>query len=315
MHYLNLLGGVFLGWSLGANDAANIFGTAVTSRMVRFYRAAILASVFVVIGAVLEGARGMETLSGLGSQTLASATVISLSTAIAVTVLTIFKLPVSTSQAVIGAIIGRGIYAGDVQFEGLGKVLICWIGTPIGAMLIAACLYLALRWLIRKLRISFIALDGYLRMGLILAGCYGAYALGANNVANVTGVFMGLNLFGLHGGAEATMLAVVGSLSIALGICTFSYRVMTTVGKSLYEFDAFTAFVAVVAHAVTVHFYAMVGVPVSTSQAIIGAILGIIVVKGLHLLHFRPLLRILSGWFATPLIAGFIAFVGALVAL
>ena len=315
MHYLILLGGVFLGWSLGANDAANIFGTAVTSRMVRFYRAAILASVFVVIGAVLEGARGMETLSGLGSQTLASATVISLSTAIAVTVLTIFKLPVSTSQAVIGAIIGRGIYAGDVQFEGLGKVLICWIGTPIGAMLIAACLYLALRWLIRKLRISFIALDGYLRMGLILAGCYGAYALGANNVANVTGVFMGLNLFGLHGGAEATMLAVVGSLSIALGICTFSYRVMTTVGKSLYELDAFTAFVAVVAHAVTVHFYAMVGVPVSTSQAIIGAILGIIVVKGLHLLHFRPLLRILSGWFATPLIAGFIAFVGALVAL
>ena len=315
MHYLNLLGGVFLGWSLGANDAANIFGTAVTSRMVSFYRAAVLASLFVVLGAVLEGARGMETLSGLGSQTLASATVISVSTAVAVTILTFLKLPVSTSQAVIGAIIGRGIFAGDVQFEGLGKVLICWVGTPLGAMLIAALLFIALRWLKTKLKISFVVLDGYLRLGLIVAGCYGAYALGANNVANVTGVFMGLNLFGLSGGSEATMLAVVGSLSIALGICTFSFHVMTTVGKSLYELDAFTAFVAVVAHAVTVHFYALVGVPVSTSQAIIGAILGIIAVKGLHLLQFKPLARILSGWFATPLIAGVIAFLGAMVVL
>jgi PiT family inorganic phosphate transporter len=315
VHYLNLLGGVFLGWSLGANDAANIFGTAVTSQMIRFYRAAILASAFVVLGAVLEGARGMETLSGLGSQSLASATLISVATAIAVTVLTILKLPVSTSQAVVGAIIGRGLFAHDVQFAGLGKVIICWVGTPIGAMLVAALLYFALRALIRGLRVSFVTLDGYLRVGLIVAGCYGAYALGANNVANVTGVFMGQNLFGLEGHAEAVMLSAVGSISIALGICTFSYRVMTTVGKSLYDLDAFTAFVAVAAHALTVHFYAWVGVPVSTSQAIVGAILGIIAVKGFHLLHYGPLLRIVTGWIAAPLIAGGIAYLGALLTL
>ena len=45
--YVNLLGGAFLGWSLGANDASNIFGTAVTSRMIRFRTAAVLASIFV----------------------------------------------------------------------------------------------------------------------------------------------------------------------------------------------------------------------------------------------------------------------------
>lgn len=309
--YANLLGGVFLGWSLGANDASNIFGTAVTSRMVRFSTAAVLASVFVVVGAVAEGAAGMATLSGLGSQSLASATLVTVATALAVTLLTLLKLPVSTSQAVVGAILGRGLHAADVEFVGLGKVLVCWVGTPVGAMVVSALGYLGLRWLVRTFKVSFIRLDGYLRLGLILAGCYGAYALGANNVANVTGVFMGLGLFGLHGSAEALALALVGSISIAFGICTFSYRVMTTVGKSLYELDAFTAFVAVAAHAVTVHFYAMVGVPVSTSQAIIGAVLGIVVVRGIHLLDYRPLLKILSGWFATPLIAGLFAFVGA----
>ncbi len=313
MHYLNLLGGVFLGWSLGANDASNIFGTAVTSRMVRFYQAAILASIFVILGAVLEGSAGMETVSSLGTQSMASATLISVATAIAVTLLTLLRLPVSTSQAVVGAIIGRGLFAHDVNFAGLEKVVLCWFGTPLGAMLVSAVLYLLLRVVVRAFRISFVAMDGYLRTGLILAGCYGAYALGANNVANVTGVFMGLGLFGLHGGAEATMLAVVGSVSIAIGVCTFSYRVMLTVGKGLYDLDAFTAFVAVAAHAATVHFYAWVGVPVSTSQAIIGAVLGIIVIKGFHLLHPRPLARILSGWLATPVIAGAIAYLGALV--
>ena len=313
MYYFNLLGGVFLGWSLGANDAANIFGTAVTSRMIRFYQASILAAVFVILGAMLEGAAGMETLSGLGTQSLASATLISISTAIAVTALTLLKLPISTSQAVVGAILGRGLYASDVQFNGLGKVIICWIGTPVGAAIVAFFLYHLLKFIIRKYKISIVTLDGYLRWGLIIAGCYGAYALGANNVANVTGVFMGLHLFGLEGRSEALMLALLGSVSIALGICTFSKNVMMTVGKSLYELDAFTAFVAVAAHAVTVHFYAWVGVPVSTSQAIIGAVIGIIAVRGFHLLSKKPLLKILSGWVSTPLIAGLIAYVGSVI--
>jgi len=310
VHYLNLLGGVFLGWSLGANDASNIFGTAVTSRMIRFGTAAVLASIFVVIGALLEGAAGMETLSGMGSQSMASATVISIATALSVTLLTLAKLPVSTSQAVVGAILGRGIYASDLQFKGLVKVVVCWVGTPLGAMVVAIVLYVSLRAVLRRLKVSFIALDGYLRWGLILAGCYGAYALGANNVANVTGVFMGLGLFGLEGRAEALVLALIGSVSIALGICTFSHRVMDTVGKSLYRLDAFTAFVAVAAHAVAVHFYALVGVPVSTSQAIIGAVVGIIVIRGIHLLEWRPLVKIVVGWLSTPVIAGAVCLLG-----
>jgi PiT family inorganic phosphate transporter len=44
-----LLGGLFLGWSLGANDAANVFGTAVGTRMVRFKTAAVVCSIFVIL--------------------------------------------------------------------------------------------------------------------------------------------------------------------------------------------------------------------------------------------------------------------------
>ena len=49
--FIFLSSGLFLGWSLGANDAANVFGTAVGSRMIRFTTAAIICSAFVILGA------------------------------------------------------------------------------------------------------------------------------------------------------------------------------------------------------------------------------------------------------------------------
>ena len=66
LFFLFLSSGLFLGWSLGANDAANLFGTAVGSRMIKFKTAALIASVFVILGAVLTGSGASETLSHLG---------------------------------------------------------------------------------------------------------------------------------------------------------------------------------------------------------------------------------------------------------
>ena len=80
-----LSSGLFLGWSLGANDAANVFGTAVGSRMIRFKTAALICSVFVVIGAVSSGAGASHTLGKLGAvDTLAGAFTVALSAAASV---------------------------------------------------------------------------------------------------------------------------------------------------------------------------------------------------------------------------------------
>ena len=64
---LLLGGGLFFGWALGANDSANVFGTAVGTRMLRFRTAAILCSGGVILGAVISGAGPTETLGKLAA--------------------------------------------------------------------------------------------------------------------------------------------------------------------------------------------------------------------------------------------------------
>jgi PiT family inorganic phosphate transporter len=79
--------------------------------------------------------------------------------------------------------------------------------------------------------------------------------------------------------------------------------VMITVGKKLVRLDPYGAFIAVFSMAVVVHGFAIIGVPVSTSQAIIGSVLGIGIFKGAQTIKLRTLLLIFFGWIGTPSIA------------
>jgi len=298
---LGLLAGLFVGWGLGANNGAASFGTAVSSHMIRWRTAAILASVFVFAGAVLQGRAGIETLSGLTEQTNLTAGITVLAAGITIAVLTFMRLPASVSQAVVGAIVGLGIIKGNMNFASLGKVVACWIGTPVGAAILFVVFYHLLRGLHNWWKPSVFQLDPVLRGGLLLCGCYGAYALGANNVANVTGVFVGKGMLSMN------QAVVIGGLSICLGIVTYSLPVMMTVGDGLIKMDSFSAFVVVLSQSVTVHVYALLGVPVSSSQAIVGAVLGISLVKGLHTVKWGALRAVGLGWVFTPIVAGLLA--------
>ena len=124
-----LTSGLFLGWSLGANDAANVFGTAVGTRMVRFTTAALICSVFVILGAVISGAGASHTLGKLGSiNTLAGAFMVALSSAVTVYIMTKWRLPVSTSQAIVGGIIGWNLFSDSVtDTSTMIKIFATWV--------------------------------------------------------------------------------------------------------------------------------------------------------------------------------------------
>ena len=128
-----LSSGIFLGWSLGANDAANVWGTAVGTRMVKFSKAALICSIFIVIGAVYSGAGTSHTLGKLGAiSSIAGAFTVALSAALSVYWMTKLALPVSTTQAIVGAIIGWNFFTRtSINTASLSKIVGTWIFSPV----------------------------------------------------------------------------------------------------------------------------------------------------------------------------------------
>ena len=327
-----LSSGLFLGWSLGANDAANVFGTAVGSRMLRFRTAAILCGTFVILGSI-AGAGPTETLGTLGSvNAIAGAFTVAFSAAITVYWMTKAKLPVSCTQAIVGAIIGWNLFA-DAKTDAsvLTKIMSTWVICPIISGVIAALLYLLIRRIVHRSGIHLLRQDQLTHYGLILVGAFGSYSLGANNIGAVVGVFVpshpipdfAVPLLGTISGT--TILLALGGIAIATGVFTYSRKVMETVGSSLMKLSPMAALIVVLAQALVLFLFASEGleawlirmglptiplVPVSSSQAVVGAIVGIAIVKQARNLRYRTLGNIALGWVATPLLAGVISFVG-----
>jgi len=325
-----LSSGLFLGWSLGANDAANIFGTAVGTRMIRFKTAAIVASVFVILGAVIQGAGASHTLGKLGSvSTLAAAFTVALSAALTVYWMTRLSIPVSTSQAIVGAIIGWNFYTNSpTDLASLTKIVTTWISGPILGGVFAVLLFMLIRTIGRKTSFHLLFKDIFIRYGLLVVGAFGAYSLGANNIANVMGVFVSatdlpaidLGIFILDGTQQ---LFLVGGVAIAIGIITYSRHVMETVGHTLMPLTPDAAIVVVLSQALVLFIFSSQGlsnafqsiglppiplVPVSSSQVVIGSIIGIGIYKGGKQIKYNILGEISLGWVATPVVAGILAF-------
>ncbi len=332
MIWFFLLSGLFLGWSLGANDAANVFGTAVGSKMVRFKMAALVASIFVVLGAVISGAGAAHTLGKLGAvNALAGSFTVALAAGATVTWMTKLKLPVSTSQAIVGAIIGWNLFTGSpTDLNSLGKIVSTWVVSPVLAAIFSIVLFKLFKLFLGKARIHLLELDAYTRVGLIVVGAFGAYSLGANNIANVMGVFVpaspfkDLNLLGFVSFSGTQQLFLLGALAIAMGIFTYSERVMRTVGNEVFKLTPVMALIVVLSESIVLFLFASESlerwlvthglppiplVPVSSSQAVIGAVIGIGIAKGGKGINFGVLGKIASGWVTTPLAAALLSFV------
>jgi PiT family inorganic phosphate transporter len=330
--WLFISSGLFLGWSLGANHAVNVFGTAVVSKMVKFRTAAVIGGIFVVLGSVISGAGTTKTINELGPiNALAGSFSVALAVGVAVTMMTRAKLPVSTSQAVVGAIIGWNIFTGSpTDLDSLTMIISSWVASPVIAGIFGFLLFHLIKKTVLKWNIHLLELDHYTRMGLIIVGALASYSLGANNIGNVMGMFVSAPLFseftvpGLVTFSGVQQLFLLGGIAIAIGFFTYGRRVMETVGNDLYKISPLTGFVVVLAEFLVLTLFTSVTlesmllrnnlpaiplVPLSTTQAFIGAILGVGLAKDPHSINFKVLGKIGLGWVIAPLGAGLITFV------
>ena len=301
--------------------------------MVRFTTAALICGVFVVLGAFVSGTGAAQTLGKLGAvNALGGSFMAALAAGLTVLWMTKLGLPVSTSQAIIGSIIGWNLFSDSyTDISSLLKILSTWIICPLLSAVIAALLFTLAKIFVRKIGVGLIRMDGYTRLALILAGAFGAYSLGANNIANVMGVFVPVAPFpDLQFGQDfsvssAQQLFLVGGLAIAVGVFTYSKRVMMTVGSELMTLTPLAAWVAVMSHSIVLFLFASERleqllanmslptiplVPVSSSQAVVGAVIGIGMLQGGREIQWPRIYGIVRGWAITPVISCLLCFVG-----
>jgi len=231
----------------------------------------------------------------------------------------------------VGAIIGWNFFSGSLtNYNTLTKIVITWIACPILSAVIALILYKILVLGIYRMKIDMFRLDSMTRYGLFIIGAFGSYSLGANNIANVMGVFVpvspftDISFFGLFKLTSTQQLFFIGGIAIGVGVLTYSRKVMTTVGEGIMKLSPVSALAVVSAHSLVLFLFASQGleaflqrhglptiplVPVSSSQAIVGAVIGIGLLKRGRGIRWRVLGGIASSWAVTPIIAALVSFI------
>ncbi|MDD5085114.1 MAG: inorganic phosphate transporter [Candidatus Omnitrophica bacterium] len=302
--------GMAVGWSIGANDAANSLGTAVGSKVLKLWQAIILICIFGFLGAFLQGShvsntigKGIIPIDKLGKQVAAYVALVACFGACAWVILaTYWKMPISTSHSIVGAVAGAGLAIGTpVKWKVLGDIFACWIFTPVGAAILGYIFYRIFKVVLYRV-IPAKYVRKILTFLIVVSGCYVAYTWGANDVANATGVMVGAGILAPH------VSVALGGMAIIIGIVTWGYRVIETVGTELTNLLPLMAFSAQLASAVNVHIYTVFGIPVSTSHSIVGAILGVGLVRGVKVLNLQIMREIVVCWIATPFVSGLVSF-------
>ena len=148
----------------------------------------------------------------------------------------------------------------------------------------------------------------------ILTACAIAFAHGSNDVANSIGplaavahAVRGMDLAS-KAPVEPWMLAI-GGIGIVVGLGTWGYRVMETVGKRITELTPSRGFAAQLSAATTIVLASRMGIPISTTHTLVGAVLGVGLARGIGALDLRVVGKIITSWVATlPISAGLSVF-------
>ncbi len=275
--------------------------------LLTFRKAVIIVAIFVVLGGILQGHHVMKTISKGIVKTELSYMAIMIAlicSGFFVTIATFFRIPTSTSQAIVGGVAGIGLAVGaDINYSKLIIIVESWIICPFLTMALSYILSHLLGFVLRRIRIGAILVQNALGWLAIMSSCYVAYSLGANHAGIAVGPIANL------GEVHPIILLFIGSVAIAIGAITYGKKVTDTVGKGITPLDIPGAFIAQISSAFGIHLFSIFGIPVSTSSAIVGAVVGVGMTKGAKAISKKTIWTILIGWVMTPCLAAGSSFI------
>ncbi|NJE07801.1 inorganic phosphate transporter [Thermococcus sp. M39] len=298
MDWAIIAAGLFMAWSIGANDSAKAVGIAVGSEILSFKRAIFLIGVFSLLGAFFGSSNvahtvGSNIVPNFDKSYIPFAL---LASALAVTFASLRGLPISTTQSIIGAIVGIGVYQKTyVNWSIVLKIALAWVVSPIAAAILSILVFAIYGRIINHIS-KIYEIEVLYRWMIILSSAYASFNLGANELSNVIG------LLTYSTNIEGNTLKLILALALFFGALTFSYEVLMTIGKNLTQLGPLAGFSAQFGSALAVTSANIIGLPVSSGQAIIGGIIGLGLLKG-QKINKKLTFNIVKGWVLAPLVS------------
>ncbi len=282
-------------WSMGAHYTGACMGMPYATGAVGVRPALATMAVFVLVGASLLSHGVLHTvgerLLGAGMGLRAGSAM--LGAAFALTALyNRLKLPTSTIQILVSAMVGAGLAQHiGVKWATLARLVAVWAVAPFAA--------LALGFVFTRILDRVLLAGGSrqtARRLLVLAGCFASLTMGANDVANATGVLVATRLSG------CAMAGVLGGCGLALGVITWGRGLLERMAFEIVRLDLQMAAAAQFVQALVV-LSAVLGFGAFTSmnQALVGAMAGAGLARGVETVRWSTLRAILEGWVAGPL--------------
>jgi PiT family inorganic phosphate transporter len=290
----------------GFHDAANSIATVVSTRVLSPKKAVLWAAFFNFVAAFVMGTAVAKTM-GKGMIDLAVVTneviLAGLIGAIAWNLFTwYYGLPVSSSHALIGGYAGAAVAKagpGAILVSGWTKTLIFIVLAPLMGMFVAFFLMVAVTWTFRRWH-PFKLDQLFRRLQLVSAGLY-SLGHGGNDAQKTMGIITGLLVAGgyLAKFEVPFWVILISHAAIALGTMFGGWRIVKTMGTKITKLQPMGGFCAETSGAITLFLATHLGIPVSTTHTITGAIIGVGATRRISAVKWGVAGKIVWAWVLT----------------
>ena len=315
--YLIVLIGValFFDFLNGLHDAANSIATIVSTRVLKPQHAVAWAAFFNFIAFLFFGLHVAKTVgAGIVSASLVDDNVIfgALTGAIAWNIITwLAGIPSSSSHALIGGIVGAGISKAGfdaIVWQGLTKTVMAIVLSPATGFVLALVMVLIVTW--SFVRATPALADGVFRKLQFVSASLYSLGHGGNDAQKTMGIIaVLLYSHGLTGGEFRVPFWVVLACQVAMALGTLfgGWRIVHTMGSKITRLSPMQGCCAETAGAVTLFAATWLGVPVSTTHTITGAIVGVGASRRVSAVRWNVAKNIVIAWIITMPMSALIA--------
>ena len=292
----------------GFHDAANAIATVVATRVLTPLQATLMAGVLNLAGALAGTAVAATVAKGIVDSTKVTQDLVlaALVAAVIWDLITFYAaLPTSSSHALIFGMIGAAVsvHGWDVIIvPGVQKTSAAIIVSPTTALVVAYLLMLGLYWLLRNAGAS--GVNRFFGKAQIVSSAWMAFTHGGNDGQKTMGVislalFAGGMLGGQPAGYVPDWVKFACAIAIGLGTITGGYRIIKTMGMRITLLKPVNGFVAETTAGAVIEVATRLGIPISTTHAISGAILGVGATRRLSAVRWGIAGRIVTAWILT----------------